>query len=92
VAAIEKLEAEKIIEAARNADNRKALADAKKRGKDAFEAEKACIASLKQQEVEAKNQEKLRAAAAKQAEKARIAAEKKARAAAHKACLLFAAF
>jgi hypothetical protein len=65
VAAIEKLEAEKIIEAARNADNRKALADAKKCGKDAFEAEKARIASLKQQEVEAKNQEKLRAAAAK---------------------------
>lgn len=92
MAAIEKLEAEKTVEATRNADNRKALADAKKHGKDAYEAEKARIASLKLQEAEVKNQEKLRVAAAKQAEKARIAAEKKARAAAHKACLLFAAF
>ncbi|KIK33736.1 hypothetical protein CY34DRAFT_110541 [Suillus luteus UH-Slu-Lm8-n1] len=78
VATIEKLKAEKTVEATCNADNRKALANAKKCRKDAYEAEKARIASLKLQEVEARNQEKLHATAAKHAEKARIAAEKKA--------------
>ncbi|KAG1719168.1 uncharacterized protein EDB91DRAFT_1257863 [Suillus paluster] len=77
VAAVKKLEAERTVEATHNADNRKALADAKKHGKDAYEAEKAHIASLKLQEAEVKNQEKLRITTTKQAEKARIAAEKR---------------
>jgi hypothetical protein len=79
VFSIAETEMEKDREAARKAEDRKALADAKEQGKEAVAAVKAqitqdCVAS-----AEAKKVEKLRVAAEQQAEKARVAAEKKAK-------------
>jgi hypothetical protein len=81
---IQKLENEKEADAMRKLEDRTALAEAKKRGKEAFEAEKARIARDKLAASEAKNQEKLRLEAIKQAKKAQLAAEKKAKAAQRK--------
>ncbi|KAG2066534.1 hypothetical protein BDR04DRAFT_1121077 [Suillus decipiens] len=66
------------------AQQKKALEEAKKMSKGAFEAEKARISQEKLASAEAKTQEKLRAVTAKQAEKVRLAAEKKAKAAERK--------
>lgn len=77
---IQKLENKKEADATRKLDDRNALAEAKKCGKEAFEAEKARITRDKVAAAEAKTQERLRLAAIKQAEKARLAAEKKAKA------------
>ena len=77
VSSIAELEVEKDCEAARKAEDHKALADAKEQGKEAIAAVKAwitqdCIASAEVRKVE-----KLRVTAEQQAEKARVAAEKK---------------
>lgn len=78
------METQKEAAANHKAAQQKALNEAKKNGKDAYEAEKAQIAQEKLAAAEAKTQEKLRVAAAKQAEKMRLAAEKKAKAAERK--------
>lgn len=77
VSLIEKLEAEKILEAERKAANKKALQDAKKLGKEALAAERARIAAANLEASEAKKREKLQQQAERKAEKARLAAEKK---------------
>ncbi|KAG1907550.1 uncharacterized protein F5891DRAFT_974250 [Suillus fuscotomentosus] len=82
-AMIQRSEADKQAQATHKAEDKQALAEAKKRGKEAFEAEKARIASQKLADAEAKKN-KLRLTAVKQAEKAQLAAEKKARAAQRK--------
>ncbi|KIK79291.1 hypothetical protein PAXRUDRAFT_71203, partial [Paxillus rubicundulus Ve08.2h10] len=79
VSVIEKIEAQKQQEVTCKAVNKKALADAKKQGKEAFDAERARIAQDNLAISETKKQEKLQQAAAKQAEKVRLAAAKKAR-------------
>ncbi|KAG2036333.1 hypothetical protein BDR03DRAFT_1011868 [Suillus americanus] len=66
VALITQMEAEKVLQATLKMDEKNALAKAKKKGKEAYAAEKARIMNEK--------------AAAKQAEKARLSAEKKAQA------------
>jgi hypothetical protein len=85
---IQRTEAEKEAGAAQKAQDKIALAEAKKRGKDAYDAEKARIANEKIAMAEEKKQEKLRLAsqkqAAKLAEKVRQVEEKKARAAERK--------
>jgi hypothetical protein len=68
---------EKDHEAARKAEDCKALADAKEQGKEAIAAVKAQIAQDRVASAEARKVEKLRVAAERQAEKARVAAEKK---------------
>ncbi|KAG2141058.1 hypothetical protein DEU56DRAFT_734574 [Suillus clintonianus] len=84
-AVIERAEADKEANAAQKAHDKQSLAEAKKKGKDAYEAEKTRIANDKVNAAEAKKQEKLRIAslkqAAKQAEKIRQATEKKLKAA-----------
>ncbi|KAG2052952.1 hypothetical protein BDR06DRAFT_972639 [Suillus hirtellus] len=75
-----KLENKKEANATRKLDDRNALAEAKKCGKEAFEAEKARIARDKVAAAKAKTQEKLQLTAIKQAEKVQLAAEKKAKA------------
>ncbi|KAG1796123.1 hypothetical protein EV424DRAFT_1353275 [Suillus variegatus] len=79
VARIKIIEADKDVQANRKADDRKALAEAKKQGKDALEAAKSKIAQEKIAAAEAKKQAKLQAALAKQVEKERLAKEKSAR-------------
>lgn len=79
VALIKRIEADKDVQANRKADDRKALAEAKKQGKDALEAAKSKIAQEKIAAAEAKKQAKLQAALAKQVEKERLAKEKSAR-------------
>lgn len=69
-AMIQRSEADKQAQAARKAKDKQALAEAKKCGKDAFEAEKAHIASQKLADEDAKKNEKLRLTAIKQTEKA----------------------
>ncbi|KAG1847269.1 hypothetical protein C8R48DRAFT_779257 [Suillus tomentosus] len=81
VTMISKLDTEREAQAKGKANDRKALEEARKQGKDAYTAEKARIALEKLTITEAKKQEKLRITAAKQAEKVRLAAEKKAKAA-----------
>lgn len=82
---VQRSEADKQAGAAQKAEDKKALADAKKLGKDAWEVEKTWIANNKAATAEAKTQEKLRLAHLKHAEKVWLAAEKKAKAAEHKA-------
>ncbi|KAG2052105.1 hypothetical protein BDR06DRAFT_1009809 [Suillus hirtellus] len=77
VALITWMEAEKVLQASLKMDEKNALAEAKKKGKEAHAAEKACIMNEKAAVAEAKRVAKLHAAAAKQAEKARLSAEKK---------------
>ncbi|KAG1732954.1 hypothetical protein EDB19DRAFT_1831114 [Suillus lakei] len=60
------------------AQQKKALEEAKKMGKDAFEAEKAQILQEKLAAAEAKTQEKLRAVAAEQAKKSMASKKRKA--------------
>lgn len=81
VAMISKFDTEREAQAKGKADDKKALDEARKKGKDAYTAEKARIALEKLTVAEAKKQDKLRSAAAKQAEKVRLAAERKAKAA-----------
>ncbi|KAG1846632.1 hypothetical protein F4604DRAFT_1688312 [Suillus subluteus] len=85
VTQIKRAEIQKETAANHKAQQKKALEEAKKMGKGAFEAEKARISQEKLTAAEAKTQEKLRAVAAKQAEKVRLVAEKKAKAAERKA-------
>ncbi|KAG2351109.1 hypothetical protein BDR07DRAFT_1502581, partial [Suillus spraguei] len=80
VAMIQKLENKKEADATCKLEDRTALAEAKKCGKEAFEAKKVRIARDKVAAAEAKSQEKLQLAAIKQTEKAQLAAEKKAKA------------
>ncbi|KAG1727964.1 uncharacterized protein EDB91DRAFT_1239467 [Suillus paluster] len=61
--------AEKFLQATLKADEKNALVEAKKKGKDAYAAEKARIMNEKAEVAEAKRVAKLHAAAAKQAEK-----------------------
>ncbi|KAG2743404.1 hypothetical protein P692DRAFT_20821413 [Suillus brevipes Sb2] len=84
-AMVQRAEADKEAGAAEKAQDRKALADAKKISKDAWEAEKTRIANKKVVAGDTKVQEKLRLASLKQVEKPRLAAEKKAKAAERKA-------
>jgi hypothetical protein len=77
---ISKLDAEHEAQAKGKANDRKALEEARKQGKDAYTAEKARIALKKLTIAEAKKQEKLCITAAKQAEKVCLAVEKKAKA------------
>ena len=79
VTSIAEIEMEKDREAARKAEDRKALADAKEQGKEAIAAVKAQIAQDHTASAEARKVEKLRVAAERQMEKARVAAEKKAK-------------
>ena len=79
VTSIAEIEMEKDREAARKAEDCKALADAKEQGKEALAAVKARIAQDRAASAEAKKVEKLRVAAERQVEKARVAAEKKAK-------------
>lgn len=88
VALIIRIEAEKVLQASLKTDEKKALAEAKKKGKEAYEAEKARIANEKAAAADAKRVAKLHATAAKQAEKARLLAEKKAKAAQRKVHVL----
>jgi hypothetical protein len=77
VSLIEKLEAEKTLEAERKAANKKTLQDAKKLGKEALAAECARIAAANLEASEAKKREKLQQQTERKAEKARLAAEKR---------------
>ncbi|KAG1826706.1 uncharacterized protein BJ212DRAFT_1473938 [Suillus subaureus] len=79
VALITWMEAKKVLQASLKMDKKNTLAEAKKKGKEAYAAEKACITNEKAVAAEAKRVAKLHAAAVKQAEKARLSAEKKAK-------------
>ncbi|KAF9229097.1 hypothetical protein BS17DRAFT_762812 [Gyrodon lividus] len=79
VSVIEKIEAQKQQEVTCKAMNKKALAEAKKQGKEAFDAERAQITQDNLTISETKKQEKLQQAAAKQVEEVRLTAAKKAR-------------
>jgi hypothetical protein len=76
---IAEIEAEKEREEARKANDRVALAEAKKMGKEAHAAVKARLAQERAAASEAKKLEKLRITAEQKAEKARLAAESKAK-------------
>jgi hypothetical protein len=77
VTSIAKIEMEKDHKAARKAEDRKVLADAKEQGKEALAAVKARITQDRAASAEAKKVEKLRVVAEWQVEKARVTAEKK---------------
>jgi len=79
ISSIAEIEADKIREASQKADEQKALAEAKLRGREAHAAVKARITQERAAAAEAKTVEKLRIAAEQKAEKARLAAENKAR-------------
>jgi hypothetical protein len=81
------MEAEKVLQASLKADEKNVLAEAKKKGKEVYAAEKARITMEKAAVAEAKRIAKLHAAAVKQAEKARLSAEKKAKTMQRKVCL-----
>jgi hypothetical protein len=70
---------EKDREEAQKADDRHALAEAKKLGKEAHAAFKARLAQERAAASKAKKTEKLRVIAEQKAEKARLAAESKAK-------------
>lgn len=74
---VEKVDTEKQQEAARKANNKISLAEAKKRGREAYRTEKSRIAQENITIAEAKKQEKLQQAAAIQVEKAQQANIKK---------------
>lgn len=74
---VEKADTEKQQEAARKANNKISLAEAKKRGIEAYRTEKSRIAQENITIAEAKKQEKLQQAAVIQAEKAQQANAKK---------------
>ncbi|KAG2355806.1 hypothetical protein BDR07DRAFT_1492728 [Suillus spraguei] len=78
---ISKFDAECEAQVKRKANNRKALEEARKKGKDAYTADQARIALETLTITKAKKQEKLCIAAVKQAEKVHLAAEKKVKAA-----------
>ncbi|KAG1822044.1 uncharacterized protein BJ212DRAFT_1297293 [Suillus subaureus] len=80
VAMISKFNTEHEAQAKGKANDKKALEEVRKKGKDAYTAEKARITLEKLAVTEAKKQEKLCITAAKQAEKVHLAAEKKAKA------------
>lgn len=79
VQTIQKLEDHKIEEATCKALQKQALQEAKKLGKDAFEAEKNCITQENLKIAKEKKEEKLQQVATKQVEKARHAASKPSR-------------
>lgn len=80
VRVIERLEANKKAELTRKAENKKALAEAKKQGREVFEAVRAQIDQENLKIAEEKQQKKL----CEKAEKAKLVAAKKAKAAALK--------
>jgi hypothetical protein len=90
---IERAEADKAAIAAQKVHNKQTLAEARKRGKEAYEAEKTRIANDKVIAAEAKKQEKFRLAAlkqaAKQAEKIHQSMAKKMKAAERRVTLSF---
>ncbi|KIO00297.1 hypothetical protein M404DRAFT_29676 [Pisolithus tinctorius Marx 270] len=77
LSAVEKPDAEKQQEAACKANNKLSLADAKKHGKEAYEAEKTRIAQENIAVAEAKKQARLQEVATSQIEKAQQAKAKK---------------
>ncbi len=86
VSSIAEIKVEKDCEAARKAEDHKALADAKEQGKEAVAAIKAWITQDWAASAEALKVEKLRVAAERQVEKVRVAAEKKAKQAKQRVC------
>ena len=79
VSTVAEYEMEKDCKEARRADDRNALAEAKKLGKKVHAAVKAQLAQEQAATSEAKKTEKLRVIAEQKAEKARLAAESKAK-------------
>jgi hypothetical protein len=86
VSSIADIEMEKEKDDAQKANDRNALAEAKKLGKEAHAAFKARLAQERAATSEAKRLEKLRIIAEQKAEKARLAAESKAKRAEAKVC------
>jgi len=86
VSAVAEVEMEKNREDAQKANDRNALAEAKKLGKEAHAAARARLAQERAAASEAKKIEKLRIIAEQKAEKARLAAESKAKRAEAKVC------
>lgn len=74
---IEKAKVQKQQDTTRKANNKASLAEAKKHGREAYEAEKARIAQENMAIDEARKQERLQQVAAKQLEKARKAEARK---------------
>ena len=76
---VEKAEVQKQQDTTRKANNKASLAEAKKHGREAYEAEKARIAQENMVIDEARKQERLQQVAAKQLEKAQKAEARKVR-------------
>ena len=74
---VEKAEVQKQQDATCKANNKASLAEAKKHGREAYEAEKAHIAQENMVINEARKQERLQQVAAKQLEKAQKAKARK---------------
>jgi hypothetical protein len=89
VSVVAEMEMEKSREDAQKADDRIALAEAKKLGKEAHAAAKARLTQERAAASEAKKMEKLRIIAEQKAEKARLAAETKAKRAEAKVRIYF---